>query len=79
MDTVGLSELLNEGRILAGLDVFDIEPPLEKDYPLMTSKNTLVTPHVAFLTEEAMVRRSHTLFDNVLSYLGGAVKNQVVD
>ena len=79
VDTVGLSELLNEGRILAGLDVFDIEPPLEKDYPLMTSKNTLVTPHVAFLTEEAMVRRSHTLFDNVLSYLGGAVKNQVVD
>lgn len=78
VDTIGLSELLNEGKLLAGLDVFDMEPPLAGDYPLVTSKNTILTPHVAFLTEEAMIRRSYTLFDNVLSYLAGMVKNQVV-
>ncbi|NLK05536.1 MAG: hydroxyacid dehydrogenase, partial [Spirochaetales bacterium] len=46
------------------------------DYPLVTARQTLLTPHVAFLTKEAMVRRSVTEFDNVLSYLNGEVKNR---
>lgn len=76
VDTKALAEVLNEGKITAALDVFDTEPPLASDYPLVTAKQTLLTPHVAFLTKEAMVRRSVTEFDNVLSYLNGEVKNR---
>ena len=78
IDTIALSELLDSGKIRAGLDVFDMEPPLERDYPLVTADNTLLTPHVAFLTEEAMVRRSEILFENVRSYLEGTVINEVI-
>lgn len=77
VDSVALAELLNAGKLAAaGLDVFDTEPPLATDYPLVQAKRTLLTPHVAFLTKEAMVRRSVIEFDNVLSYLKGEIKNR---
>ena len=39
------------------------------------AKNTLLTPHVAFLTKEAMVRRAKIEFDNVMAYLDGKPEN----
>ena len=59
----------------AAVDVFDMEPPIPGDYPLLHAKNTLLTPHVAFLTKEAMLRRAEIEFDNVLSYLENNPKN----
>ena len=67
---------MNEGRIAgAGIDVFDVEPPLPADQPLLHAKNCLLTPHVAFLSEEAMVRRAHIAFDNTIAYLDGKPRN----
>jgi len=77
VDTQALATLLEEGRIGAALDVFDREPPLEAEYPLMRSPNTLLTPHVAYLTKEAMVRRAVIEFENVRSFLRGSVQNQI--
>lgn len=77
VDTEALAALLAEGRISASLDVFDSEPPLATEYPLLTTPNTLLTPHVAYLTEEAMVRRAVIEFENVRSFLTGNVQNQV--
>ncbi len=72
VDNAALAEALNEGRIAgAAVDVFDMEPPIPEDYPLLHAKNTLLTPHVAFLTKEAMVRRAAIEFDNVYAYLNG--------
>lgn len=80
IDNDGLAELLNENKIAgAGLDVFDMEPPIPSDYPILQAKNTILTPHVAFLTEEAMVKRAHIVFDNTISYLNGELKNAVVE
>lgn len=76
VDNQALSDALNEGLIAgAGIDVFDMEPPLAADYPLLHAKNTLLTPHVAYLTKEAMVRRAHIEFSNVLAYLEGKPQN----
>ncbi|MCR4676548.1 MAG: hydroxyacid dehydrogenase [Sphaerochaetaceae bacterium] len=76
VDNRALSEALNEGKIAgAAIDVFDTEPPLAADYPLLGAKNTLLTPHVAFLTKESMVRRAKIEFDNVVSYLSGKPEN----
>ena len=33
----------------ATIDVFEKEPPLDTTHPLLNSKNTIVTPHVAFM------------------------------
>lgn len=76
IDDQALANALNEGRIAgAGVDVFNVEPPLKDDQPLLHAKNCLVTPHVAFLSEEAMIRRAHIAFQNTLAYLDGKPEN----
>lgn len=74
-----LKEALNNGVIrAAGIDVFDMEPPLNKEEPLLNAKNTVLTPHIGFATEEAMVRRAYITFDNVSCFLDGKPKNLVL-
>ena len=76
VDNHALADALNEGRIAgAAIDVFDMEPPLPVEYPLLHAKNTLLTPHIAFLSDEAMVRRAHIEFANVQAYLDGKPEN----
>ncbi len=76
IDDEALAEALNEGRIAgAGIDVFDIEPPLGSDQPLLHAKNCLLTPHAAFLSEESMIRRARIAFDNTIAYLDGKPDN----
>lgn len=76
VDNKALADALNEGRIKgAAIDVYDMEPPIPADYPLLNAKNTLLTPHVAFLSEEAMVRRAKIEFDNVSAYLADTPEN----
>jgi len=76
VDNEALAELLNEEKIAgAGIDVFDEEPPLSKDNPLLSAKNTVLTPHVGYLTDEAMVTRAHIAFENVEKYLAGDPQN----
>ncbi len=78
VDNGALASLLQEGRIAgAGIDVFEMEPPIPQDYPLPTAPNTLLTPHVAFATDEALERRAVIVFDNLKHWLQGTVTNQV--
>lgn len=70
IDNNYLSLLLNNNKIKgAAIDVFDYEPPLKEDYSLLKAKNILLTPHTAFLTKEALIRRAKIEFDNVLKFL----------
>ena len=76
VDNDALAAALNSGKLAgAGIDVFDMEPPLPEGYALAGAKNCVLTPHVAFLTEEAMERRAVIEFDNVRAWLEGASKN----
>lgn len=76
IDNDALAELLNNEKIAgAGIDVFDMEPPIPENYPLLSAKNAVLTPHIAFLTDESMVTRAHIAFDNVEKYLEGNPQN----
>lgn len=76
VDNDALAEALNSGHLAgAGIDVFDTEPPLDPSYKLLSANNVVLTPHVGFLTEEAMERRAVIEFDNVLAYLNGTPRN----
>lgn len=76
VDNAALAKALNEDRLgFACVDVFDMEPPIPADYPLLSAKNTLLTPHQAFISEESMLRRAKIVFDNVYAYLDGRPVN----
>lgn len=77
VDNKYLAKLLNEDKLRAGIDVFDMEPPLEKDYPLRNAKNVLLTNHVGYLTEEAMKIRCEIVFDNLYKFLDCEIVNRV--
>lgn len=79
VDSQALADALNSGYLAgAGIDVFEKEPPLSTDHPLLHSKNTIVTPHVAFASAESMIARAQIVFDNIQSYLDGNQKNIIL-
>ena len=80
VDNEALAEALKAGKIGgACIDVYDKEPPLDKDFSLLSAPNTVLTPHIGFATEEAMVRRAHIVFDdNITGYLKGDHVNKVI-
>lgn len=64
-----LAEALKNGVIAgAGLDVFNEEPPLT-DEALLDAPNTILMPHVAYFTEEAMKKRAKIVLENAKNYL----------
>ncbi|MGI5984136.1 MAG: 2-hydroxyacid dehydrogenase [Sakamotonia sp.] len=76
VDSAALADALNNGRLAgAGIDVFETEPPVSKDHPLLTAKNVIATPHVAFATKEALEKRAVIVFDNVDKWLKGTPQN----
>ncbi|MFV8252057.1 2-hydroxyacid dehydrogenase [Aerococcus viridans] len=78
IDDAALAGLLNEGKIAgAGIDVFDGEPPLPADYPLLSAKNAILTPHVGFLSDEAMELRAQIAFENTKAFIDGKPQNIV--
>lgn len=76
VDSEALAEALNEEKIAgACVDVFEKEPPVAAEHPLFHAKNILVTPHVAFATKEAMVKRAYIAFENVRAWENGEPQN----
>src|SRR5690606_13593434 len=52
VDEAAMIEALREGRIRAGLDVYDVEP-LPVDHPLRDVDNVVLAPHLGYVTEGA--------------------------
>lgn len=74
-----LANALNNNVIAAaGVDVFDKEPPLDANEPLLNCKNCLVTPHIAFASKESMSLRAEIVFDNLDAWLSGKQKNIIL-
>ncbi|OLS03040.1 NAD(P)-dependent oxidoreductase [Tissierella creatinophila] len=79
IDNNALAKALNEEKISgSGIDVFDMEPPIPSDYPLLNAKNTVLTPHIAYASEEAMVRRAGIVFKNIEKFLEGNPQNVII-
>ncbi len=79
VDSDALCDALNSGKIAgAGIDVFEKEPPLSPEDPLLQAKNTVVTPHVAFATQESMLLRAQIVFDTLDAWLKDERKNIIL-
>ena len=69
VDTPALVDALCNHRIAgAGIDVFDMEPPIPSDYQLNKLPNVVVTPHVAFATKQAFEKRALIIADNLAGW-----------
>lgn len=65
-----LAESLKNGRIAgAALDVYDNEPPLKNDNPLLSAPNTILLPHIGFATKEAFETRLKIIVSNIERFL----------
>ncbi len=69
-DIAAVGKALVDGRIAgAAFDVFEKEPPLPLDHLLLSTNRCLVTPHVAFATEESFAARADIVFAHVDEWL----------
>jgi glycerate dehydrogenase len=72
-----LADALNAGRLAgAGLDVLSVEPPAETN-PLLSARNCLVTPHIAWATREACARLMDAVAGNISAWISGNPRNVI--
>ena len=77
VDEQALADGLNTGTIAgAGLDVLSAEPPATGN-PLLTAKNCVITPHVAWASLQARKRLLAIAAENLSAYLNGDAQNRV--
>ncbi len=77
LDEAAVANALEEGTIAqAGVDVLSTEPPA-KENPLLSAKNIVITPHVAWATAAARRRLIDIAADNLKAFFAGDPKNVV--
>jgi D-3-phosphoglycerate dehydrogenase len=69
VDQAALAQAIARGCLGgAGLDVLEVEPP-ELDDPLLRDERVIITPHVAFYSEESLVELNRRAAGNIVEAL----------
>ena len=77
VDEAALAAALNAGQIAgAAVDVLSVEPPPASN-PLLTAKNCVITPHVAWATRDARRRLIDVTAANLAAFAAGQPQNVV--
>lgn len=72
-----LADALNSGKIGGfGTDVLSTEPP-KQDNPILSAKNTVITPHIAWASSAARGRLLEITKNNIKNFLVGTPINVV--
>jgi len=81
VDEAALAEALRKGTIAgAGFDVLTKEPPKDGNILLdPTIPNLVVTPHVAWASQEAMQILADQLIDNIEAFVAGKPQNVITE
>ena len=83
VDEASMIQALTSGTIAgAGLDTFDIEP-LPTDHPLLGLSNTVLTPHLGYVTEDGYRVRYTQVVEDIRAFTSGesirVLNSQVLD
>lgn len=66
VDMDALADLLKAGKLGGtGIDVYEKEPPLDKEHPLFSAPNCVLVPHVGYATREAFDDRIGIVLGNL--------------
>lgn len=77
VDEQALANALNADKISgAAVDVLSAEPAT-RDNPLLSAKNCIITPHIAWAAKETRARLISILEENLNAYLNGKPQNKV--
>lgn len=79
VNAADLADALTKGTIAgAAADVFDKEPPLSENEPLLKAPHVIMTPHIGFATKEAMEIRAEIVFANLAAWMEGKQQNIIL-
>jgi phosphoglycerate dehydrogenase-like enzyme len=78
VDNHAVAQAAGEGRIVAGIDVYEPEPPPE-DHPLRSAANVVLSPHVAGTTRESVQRIMAAALENLQRFARGERVRDVVN
>jgi D-3-phosphoglycerate dehydrogenase len=62
---------------MAALDVYEQEPVLDVDHPLLSMSNVVCTPHIGYVTRDEYEIQFADIFDQILAYAAGKPINVV--
>lgn len=64
-----LVECLNKGApAMAAVDVYEQEPVLNAEHPLLHMPNVICTPHIGYVTQEEYELQFSDIFDQIVAY-----------
>jgi D-3-phosphoglycerate dehydrogenase len=61
----------------AAVDVFEQEPVLDRNHPLLTMPNVIATPHIGYVSRDEYEVQFSDIFDQIVAYAGGTATNVV--
>ena len=76
VEYTALAKALKNKKIAgAAIDVYEKEPPLDINHPLFNIPNTILLPHIAYATKEAIKLRGKIVIENIYKWFGGNPQN----
>ena len=78
IDPGALEAALRAGRPgMAAVDVYEQEPVLGAQHPLLAMENVVCTPHLGYVERKGLDEFFHMIFDQILAYANGQPINVV--
>jgi len=66
-----LDGLNNGSPSMAAIDVFDVEPLIDPNDPLLSHPNLIATPHIGFVTEDEFEKQFGDIYEQINAYADG--------